>query len=72
MQIRATHGLQDFDQFQRLEPVLNELRTLRSQWSSLKELEGKFGETLSDSTLTLEEAADPDNWGEYGRPELTA
>ncbi|ORY90948.1 hypothetical protein BCR35DRAFT_328700 [Leucosporidium creatinivorum] len=60
--IRTTHGLHDFSELQDIKPVIDELRLLQTHWASLTQHEKEFGEMLSESTLLLEEAADPDEW----------
>lgn len=62
-QIRETHGLRDFAHTQDIKPVIDELRLLHSHWAALTKSEGTFGDLLGEVSLTLEAAADPDNWG---------
>ncbi|GEM09350.1 hypothetical protein Rt10032_c07g3367 [Rhodotorula toruloides] len=60
--IRKTHGLHDFHANQDLKPVLDELRLLQSHWQALEKAEAKYGALLSESTLVLEAAMEPDRW----------
>lgn len=63
-QIRTTHGLNDFAELQDVKPVIDELRLLQTHWASLTQHEEEFGEMLFEATMLLEEAADPNDWGE--------
>ncbi|KAJ8296525.1 hypothetical protein OF846_000892 [Rhodotorula toruloides] len=60
--IRESHGLHDFHANQDLKPVLDELRLLQSHWQALEKAEAKYGALLSESTLVLEAAMNPDGW----------
>ncbi|GAA5886221.1 hypothetical protein JCM5296_003524 [Sporobolomyces johnsonii] len=60
--IKDSHGLRDFTAVQDLKPVIDELKLLHSHWAALQRSENAYGDLLSNATLVLEEAMDPDDW----------
>ncbi|GAA5977447.1 hypothetical protein JCM21900_001659, partial [Sporobolomyces salmonicolor] len=60
--IKDSHGLRDFTAVQDLKPVIDELKLLHSHWAALQRSENAYGDLLSNATLVLEEAMNPDEW----------
>ena len=47
-----------------IKPVMEELKSLHSNWAALAELEAELGSVLREGKEALEQAMEPKRWGE--------